>query len=67
MQTLPIPTSPVPTRISLNNILLATDFSNISRAALPFATSLAQWYGAKVFVAHVVPPEPYLECAAEEP
>jgi nucleotide-binding universal stress UspA family protein len=65
MQSLPIPALPTPTRISLNNILLATDFSNLSTAALPFAIALANWYGAKVFVAHVVPPEPYLGVAME--
>ena len=55
----------VKTRISLNNILFATDFSEVSRAALHFATDLVRWYGGKLVVAHVVPPEPYLSVPLE--
>ncbi len=51
---------PVSTRISLKNILMATDFSLASKNALPFASALAQWYGSKIFVIHVVPLEPYV-------
>ena len=65
MHTLPLPNLPTPARISLTNILLATDFSGFSAAALPFAIALAKWYGAKVFVTHIVPPEPYLGVAME--
>jgi len=50
----------VSTRITLNNILFATDFSQVSRAALPYARALAEWYGAKIFITHAVGPEPYL-------
>lgn len=46
-------------RLSLKNILLATDFSPCSDAALPYARLLARRYRAKVYVAHVVPPEPW--------
>jgi nucleotide-binding universal stress UspA family protein len=53
------------TRISLHNILVATDFSKPSTAALPFAISLAQQYGAKVFVAHALGPEPHLAVPLE--
>lgn len=52
-------------RISLNNILFTTDFSQVSTAALAYATALAGWYGAKVFVAHAVAPEPYLSMPLE--
>jgi nucleotide-binding universal stress UspA family protein len=55
----------VTTRITLNNILFATDFSEVSRAALHFATDLARWYGGKLVVTHVVPPEPYLSVPLE--
>jgi len=48
-------------RISLKNILFATDFTSASDAALPYAAALADWYGAKVVVAHAVSPEPMLE------
>lgn len=46
-------------RISLKDILFATDFSQASEAALPFAVKLAQIYGAKIHVAHVILPEPH--------
>jgi nucleotide-binding universal stress UspA family protein len=57
----------VASRITLNNILLATDFSHASKAALPYAAALADWYGAKVFVVHVVPYEPYMTVPIEGP
>jgi nucleotide-binding universal stress UspA family protein len=44
-------------RISLKDILLPTDFSDASQAALPFALELARIYGARVHVAHVIVPE----------
>jgi len=47
-------------RISLKNILLTTDFSEASTAALPFALALARQYEAKLFVVHVTPAEPHL-------
>ena len=48
------------TRISLSNILVTTDFSKTSKAALPFAAALARQYEAKIIVAHAVSPEPHL-------
>jgi nucleotide-binding universal stress UspA family protein len=48
------------TRIALRNILVTTDFSDVSKAALPFAGALARQYEAKIIVAHAVSPEPHL-------
>ncbi len=48
------------TRISLSNILVTTDFSPVSKVALPYATALAGQYGAKITVAHALGPEPLL-------
>jgi nucleotide-binding universal stress UspA family protein len=45
-------------RISLRNILFATDFSDYAERALPYAVGLARHYEGKVFVAHAIPPEP---------
>lgn len=45
----------VVTRLSLKNILFATDLSNCSDAALPFALAIARKYESKLFVAHVIP------------
>jgi len=55
----------VTSRIVLRNILFATDFSEVSRAALPYAMDLARLYEGKIVVAHVVPHEPYLSVPLE--
>lgn len=46
-------------KISLRNILYATDFSRCSDAALPFALSLARKYGSKILAAHIVSISPF--------
>jgi len=38
-------------------ILLATDFSPASEAALPHALTIARHYGSELFIAHVISPE----------
>lgn len=59
-------TAPVTTRIAIRNILLATDFSEVSRAALTYACNLARLYGSKIVITHVVPPqEAYLSVPME--
>jgi nucleotide-binding universal stress UspA family protein len=55
----------VTTRITLRNILLATDFSHTSEAALAYATGLAKLYGAKIFMVHAVEAGPYLSLPLE--
>ncbi|HTW56779.1 MAG TPA: universal stress protein [Terriglobales bacterium] len=54
-------TLPQVARISLKNILIPTDFSEVSNAALPFARALSKIYGATILTAHVLPREPLLE------
>jgi len=44
-------------RIQVRNILLATDFSSSSEAALPHALALARRYDARLLVAHVIRPD----------
>jgi nucleotide-binding universal stress UspA family protein len=44
------------TPAKVRNILYLTDFSQPSEAALPFATTLARGYGAKVHALHVLVP-----------
>lgn len=46
-------------RIALKNILLATDFSPATEAALPYAVGLAKQFGAKVHGVHVRFPGTY--------
>jgi nucleotide-binding universal stress UspA family protein len=52
-------------RIALHNILFATDFSPHSNMALPYALAIARQYGAKLYGAHVVPPDDYLFVAPD--
>ncbi len=47
---------PTTTKLSLKTLLVATDFSSASENALRFATNLSRVYGAKLVLAHVVPP-----------
>jgi len=44
------------TKVQLKNILYLTDFSEISEAALVFATTLGRRYGASVHALHVLTP-----------
>jgi len=48
------------TRISLKNILYATDFSPAAASALPYVLGLAKGYGAKVHALHVRSPYPLI-------
>jgi nucleotide-binding universal stress UspA family protein len=45
--------------IQFRNILLGTDFSASSAAAVPYAAAMARHYEGKVYVAHVSTPETY--------
>lgn len=47
-----------PTVIQIQNILFATDFSEASERALPFALEFASRYNATLFLVHAVPPMP---------
>ena len=47
------------TRISIKNILYATDFSPAAGAALPYVLGSAQRYGARVHALRVRQPSPY--------
>jgi nucleotide-binding universal stress UspA family protein len=60
-----ITTTGVSTRITLNNILYLTDFSEPSEAALPFATAIARGYGAIVHALHVLMPSPVVYMTPE--
>lgn len=45
--------------ISFENVLFATDFNATSKAALPYALSVARRYGSKVYIAHVIALSPF--------
>jgi nucleotide-binding universal stress UspA family protein len=53
----------VPT--AFKNILYATDFSEFSVKALPWATALAQKFGSQLYVCHVITPTPLAVGAPE--
>ena len=55
-----MPTVQTNTRIAINNVLITTDFSEASRASLPYAAALTEHFGAKVLMAHVIDPELHL-------
>ncbi len=46
-----------PTRISLQNVLLATDFSACSETALSYAMGMCRRYGAMLYTLNIVPAE----------
>lgn len=54
-----MPTAELAVDISLERILVATDFSECSERALLTSLGIAQQYGSKLHVVHVVPSEGY--------
>jgi nucleotide-binding universal stress UspA family protein len=46
-------------RVSLSKILVATDFSDVSDRALDYAIALARRYDARIYLAHVISPDPF--------
>lgn len=46
--------------ISVKNILFATDFSEASQAALPYAAAIAHRYDSQLHIAHVMSPVSYI-------
>ena len=43
--------------VTFKNILLATDFSEVSKRTVPYAAAIASRYGSKIYLVHVIPPE----------
>ncbi len=62
-----MPTVTAPTRIKLQNILFATDFSPSAQAVLSHALDLARHYGAALYTVHVLPRTPFVEAAQPDP
>lgn len=46
-------------RVSISKILVATDFSEVSDRALDFAITLARRYDARIYLTHVITPDPF--------
>jgi nucleotide-binding universal stress UspA family protein len=53
--------------VAIKNILFATDFSEISEAALPYVTALSLRYGSTVHVAHVLPEATFVRPSPVDP
>jgi len=56
-----------PTRIALQNILVATDFSDCAQTALNYGLGLARHYGGTLFTVNVLPHMPFVESAQPDP
>jgi nucleotide-binding universal stress UspA family protein len=48
------------TGISLKNVLFATDFSEASEAAFPYAAAISRRYDSQLHVAHIMSPASYI-------
>jgi nucleotide-binding universal stress UspA family protein len=46
-------------RVSLTKILVTTDFSKVSDRALDYAIAVARRYDARIYLAHVITPDPF--------
>src|SRR5271157_2606066 len=46
-------------RVLLTKILVTTDFSEVSDRALDYAVALARRYDARIYLAHVITPDPF--------
>ena len=62
-----MPTVTAPTRIKLQNILFATDFSPSAQAILSHALDLARRYGARLYTVNVLPHTPFVEMTQPDP
>lgn len=59
MQAAMKPSDAVNPRIAIGKILFATDFSDVSNRALDHAIALARRYEARLYLTHVINPDPY--------
>lgn len=62
-----MPTVTAPTRIKLQNILFATDFSPSAQEVLSHSLELARRYSAALCTVHVLPHTPFVEAAWPDP
>jgi nucleotide-binding universal stress UspA family protein len=46
-------------RVSLTKILVTTDFSEVSDRALDYAIALARRYDARIYLTHIITPDPF--------
>src|ERR1700687_2868085 len=56
-----------PTRITLQDILVATDFSGCAESAVKYALGMAHRYGSTLHLVHVLPDMPFVESTDPDP
>ena len=56
-----------PIRITLQNILVATDFSGCAESAVKYALGMAHRYGSTLHLVHVMPEMPFVESTDPDP
>jgi nucleotide-binding universal stress UspA family protein len=62
-----MPTVTTPTRIKLQNVLFATDFSVGDTTTFSHAVDLSRRYGAMLYMVHVLPHMPFVEAPVPDP
>ena len=62
-----MPTVSAPTRVKLQKILFATDFTPSAQLALSYTLNLAHRYDAEVYVVNVLPRVPFVETVPPDP
>lgn len=56
-----------PTRIAIQNIVVATDFSGCAESALKYAAGMARHYGSTLYTVNVLPHTPFVEPSDVDP
>ena len=56
-----------PTRIAIQNIVVATDFSACADSAVEYASALARRYGSMLYTVNVLPHTPFVESSDADP
>ena len=53
--------------VAVKNVLFATDFSEASEAALPYAAAFSEHFGSQLHLTHVLPDVKFLRPGAPDP
>lgn len=53
--------------VAVKNVLFATDFSEASEAALPYAAAFSEYFGSQLHLTHVLPDVKFLRPGAPDP
>ena len=53
--------------VAIRNVLFATDFSEASEAALPYAAAFSEYFGSELHLTHILPDVKFLRPGAPDP